>query len=270
MKKTVTGFILGAICTSLFWGFSTTASVREPAERQAVPADNPNFIGILDCNEFSWMQNCTEVNKNASEHPDVPLRVKTKSGHELNIAPGTPTALMNMMLKGTPESAAEFADYLERDEKLRQRAASLWKAEMAKRGGINGSLKELQTKLTGPPKDIDYDRIKTFVFYDSECAYCKKMLPELKALKDRHPKLKLSLLQIDLNKPALIAINKKYGLNAKLLSGPGRAKFLPLISKTPTVWIQDNKNKADLPTFNFMRAAELESVLAKVSNNEKL
>ncbi len=270
MQKMTIGVLLGVLLSTLLQYTLLSAKSREASSvTTSIPQDNENYVGVLDCNQFSWMQNCTDVNKQAKEHPDVPLRVNTKDGHELNIKPGTPTPMMNMLIKRSRESVKAFADYLEEDGRQRKQLANLWKAEMDERGGINDSRLIYQLKAgKSLTKSIDYKRMKTFVFYDSNCRYCKKMLPELAKLKKKHPQLKLSLIQINLDKKDLAKINQTYHLNAKLLVGPRRKELLPQIQRTPTVWIQDASTKKTNILTRFMTAAQLEETLSKVTGNE--
>lgn len=59
---------------------------------------------IFDCQNMQWMQNCSELNKQAKKNPSAPIRVTNAKGLGSTV-PGTPSAMMRLQLEQSPEAA---------------------------------------------------------------------------------------------------------------------------------------------------------------------
>jgi thiol-disulfide isomerase/thioredoxin len=232
----------------------------------AATAGDEESLALFDCGQVTWMQNCDAANKAYNKNPDTHLRVHDLDGLEFNFAPGTPTVMMRLMMERTPEAAKDAADYLEKHLLVATASSTLWAREIANRGGALKGTKTLeQTEAEQAMPVINYDNIKVYYFYDSNCPFCKKMMPHASTLRLNHAKLKFSAIQLNDDKSALDQINLQYYLDAAILPASKREEYRKKVPTTPSVWVENSKTQKMYKITGYRPYPELSKQLAELS-----
>lgn len=245
------------------------ASAADPGE-----GATSQMTDVLKCNKLDWLKNCEEINKRILENPGAPIRVVDRTGLEFAFAPGTPSVIMNHVLEPTEESAKLVVDYNEKFYKRMELAAEVAGKEVIKRGYENTALlagyQRNSDGLMGksefePLPKINTTNVRVFVFYDSKCAYCKRLLPELVLLKQRTPELALSMLQMDRDTAYLKYIKEDLGFRAASLDDRKLAEYEGRVKRTPTIWIQDMRSKKTTVIEGLTDVYRLEKAIVEVA-----
>lgn len=234
----------------------------------AAPEEESTERSIFDCGRLRWLNECDEINKNIREHPQAPIRARNAEGLEFNFPPGTSAAVMQFMLNPTPQSAKAFADHLEGHYMVAQKAATLFEAEVERRGGALGGTKTIEEIIRdrARKKEIKPDKVKAWFFYHSEDPVSQAMLFHVGMLRKDYPDLPMASVQVDLNPSALAKVNEEYALGATLLEGPKRKQIIPRLTELPAVWVQRTGESTVIPLSGFNSEAQLEKRIAEISN----
>ncbi|MEQ9223824.1 MAG: hypothetical protein RJQ08_11545 [Salinisphaeraceae bacterium] len=262
-----------------------TSSVGDGNEEER--SDLERLPDVLECNKFSWMENCEVLNRQAKRNPAAPIRARASDGTEYTFAPDTPSTVITHMLNPTSESASAM---VARERRMRERdelAARLARIAIKQQYGEFGfgdfdgpggeplSVQEVQAqnakneasslKNVRASQSIDYESVRVFVFYDSDCAYCRRSMPEWIQLKNAHPGLDLRLLQMNEDDRYLQLVRNEYELPAVPLTGAKREDILRRVETTPTVWIEDKSSKRTRVLSGYQSMSNLEREIAQVS-----
>lgn len=223
-------------------------------------------IAVFDCARLTWMQDCDEVNRQARENPDKPLRTFNANGLEYNFAPGTPAVMMRHLIAPSPDTARQVADHLEGHLAMNSLAADYWRDEVARRGGaLKGTRSLAQIEEDRRNTHIDTENVRVFLFYDSRQAETRSQFNELRKLVNRYPDLRVSLIQLDKDQKNLEELNKAYSANATILSGVRRDEILRQITVTPTVWAQNVKTNNTEVLIGYSSIRKIITSVSKVS-----
>lgn len=212
---------------------------RENAELDKLP-------NILDCQNMQWMQNCTELNRNAKKNPQAPMRMLNKDGIEFNFQPGTPSAVIRLQLEQTPEAAAEMVKYMDRTWGEYHKSAELYKMAMWQSGELQ-NIKGLDaaSEKAAAVKYIDTANVSMTVYVESSCPVCEKQLQILAAVQQKYPKLKILVFQLDGNREAFTRNVTKRGLSGRVVSRDERVMLQKIgITSWPISWVDNTKVQA--------------------------
>lgn len=231
--KVAVAFIAGGILMNAGFAVSNSASTQDLLsealasalnqvnEREAEREDRElaKLPNILDCQNMQWMQNCTEINKQAKKNPNAPIRMTNQSGLEFNFQPGTPSPMIRLQLEQTPDAAAAAVKYMDSTWGEYKKSASLYQVAMWQStdikhlNGLDGAQKE-QKEV----KPLDLKNLSLSVFIESTCAVCDRYLIALDALQQRYPQLVIRIFQIDADKEAFMRKVSSRGLRGRVLS----------------------------------------------------
>ncbi len=239
----------------------------------ADPPPSPPMHDILKCDQLAWLDNCKQINQRISDNPGAPIRIVDPSGLEFNFAPGTPSVVIQHVLKPTKQSARAYLAWQDAVFQRNVDAARITAEVMLESGRIDQKTFQLMVdspnvepmEPSAQPAAIDYGRLKVWWLYDSQCAACLKSIPELVQLAARHPRLDLTLLQIDDN-PTFLTSVRAYGLRAGPIPTAQRRDLLSRIKQTPTLWVQDERTSKTTLLEGYLPVSSLESRLADLSN----
>lgn len=224
----------------------------------------------LDCNSFSWMDSCEEINKQAKLNPQAPMRVQRKDGLEFNFPPGTPTPVINAMLNDSPAATQQMIDYLDELAGHHQSLANRYKEQLWAQGGLKNvemSADRAAAKQDLPKDTIDQSNVKITLLYDSRCAACKTTLANLRDLKDKYPEIPVSAFQFDADPKAVERVKEQYGVAARMLTQDEVDRLRSTgVQVVPTMWIDNPAQKKRLQREGTVSLTVIESELEKVSN----
>lgn len=224
----------------------------------------------LDCNSFSWMESCEEINKQAKLNPQAPMRVQRKDGLEFNFPPGTPTPVIKAMLNDSPAATQQMIDYLDALAGHHQSLANRYKDQLWAQGGLkNVEMSADRAAIQkGLPKDtINQNNVKITLLYDSRCAACKTTLANLRGLKEKYPDISISAFQFDDDPNAVERTKERYGVAARMLTQDEVDRLRSTgVNVVPTMWIDNPSQKRRLQREGTVSLTVIESELEKVSN----
>lgn len=88
--------------------------------------------------------------------------------------------------------------------------------------------------------EIDVDNITIFMFYDSECPYCKIMFPVVRGVERDFPGLKVSYIQLNDSPEGFTRTVKEYNLKNVIVANDDQYALLKEqgVTRTPTFWIE--------------------------------
>lgn len=223
----------------------------------------------LDCNSFSWMESCEELNRQAKQNPTAPLRVKNKEGLEFNFPPGTSSSMMSHLLNGTEESTRALVEDLDNRMKHHTEAAERYNQVLWARGGFDSveTSSDVAFLNQSKPRDtIATEKVAISVFYDTRCSACKVSLNNLKFLKERYPDLQISAFQMDQTEGGPARIKEKYGIPARIVSASEIEKLRQQgVEAVPTMWIDNRVEKKRMTRQGPVSLTVIENELERVS-----
>lgn len=224
----------------------------------------------LDCNSFSWMESCEEINKQAKLNPQAPMRVQRQDGLEFNFPPGTPTPVINAMLNDSPAATQQMINYLDELAGHHQSLANRYKEQLWAQGGLKNvemSADRAAAQQDLPKDTIDQGNVKITLLYDSRCSACKTTLANLRDLKEKYPEISISAFQFDSDPKAVERIKEQYGVAARMLTQSEVDRLQSTgIKAVPTMWIDNPSQKKRLQREGTVSLTVIESDLEKVSN----
>lgn len=227
---------------------ATLAAAQEPKPdpKRETSQVLPGFDSFLVCSNFTWMQNCREINQWVSENPDKPLRLK-RDGIEFYFPPGTPSPTIDWVVNQSPESLERYLNYLERlSERNRKSAAMYGKALEARGGKLRGEV-GLDYFLMPPAESakakIHEQNVAIYVFVDPACTACATFEPRIAQLRSEYPRLTITILQVNGNRKAADAVEKRTGVRVRPLTKTQFAQYRSNVRAFPTVWIEDQRTK---------------------------
>lgn len=289
LKKSATPFLAGVITTFAFFTGSAlgTAEISPSTQEiiaQAVEETAASVVMAmeleeqkrldelpdpLDCNSFSWMQSCESINRQAKKNPTAPIRVYSREGVELNIPPGTSSAMIAHLVNNDEASTRAFIADVDRMMKHNQEAANLYKKTLWAQGGYKNfeTSTDLAFETLQKPKEtIDPSKVAISIFYDTNCAACRTTLDNLKLLKERYPNLRISGFQMNHDQKGLEEIKELYALPARELSQQEMEKLRNEgIVGTPTLWIDNRATKKRLARVGPVSLTVIENELERIS-----
>lgn len=213
---------------------------------QKIEADRLDKLpNILDCQNMEWMKNCSEINKNAKQNPNAPMRVVNPQGVEFNFVPGTPSAVIRLQLEQTPEAASQAVTYMDTTWGEYKKSANLYQMEVWKRGPMQNILGLDRAKAEAKlPKAISTDDLTLSVFVHSQCGACAIQLTTLVKIKERYPKLQIKVFQVDQDSVAFKSKVTDVGLSGRVLSkAESKSVFDSGVTVWPTTWIDNKKQR---------------------------
>lgn len=224
----------------------------------------------LDCNSFSWMESCEEINRQAKLNPQAPMRVKRRDGLEFNFPPGTPSPVINAMLSDSPQATQAMIDHMDALIGHHTKLAKQYQTMLWAQGGLKNaeiSADRAFSEIDAPRDTINQDNVALRIFYDSRCAACKVTLRNIKLLKQRYPDLQVSAFQFDSNDAALKQTKEYFGIDARALSSAEKNKLRNSgMDTVPTLWIDNPGEKHRLQREGTVSLTVLEDELERVSN----
>lgn len=237
---------------------------------KAVDIQTFTYKDTFNCSDkqLDWMKDCAKINEQINNNPNSTVRTITKEGIELYFIPGTPKAHIKLQTLRTPQAAKEYADYLAALNEIDNESAALMRIENAKRKLNRLPTTEDMSVNEKYRKNIDYDNISLYMFYDTNCAFCQKQFVVNDTLKDMHPKLKMNMLQINNDLSGFAALQKSYNFKSRILNSNELAKFRDNITQTPTILIQNTKTKQHLYLHGYRKLNELEKYLSILSGTK--
>lgn len=196
---------------------------------------------ILDCQNMQWMQNCSEVNKQAKKNPQAPMRVTNPKGIEFNFVPGTPSSVIRLQLEQTPEAATAAVMYMDATWGEYKKSASLYQKAQWAAGDLPNIIGlDAAKKLSDMPKDINTKDLNISVFVHSRCGACDVQLLTMGKLKERYPNMKIAVFQFDNNPDGFKRKVTSRGLKGRILSpAEGNSAMDSGVDKWPTIWIDN-------------------------------
>lgn len=205
---------------------------REDQELEKLP-------NIMDCQNMQWMQNCTEVNKQAKKNPTAPIRVTNAKGLEFNFVPGTPSSVIRLQLEQTPEAAMAAVKYMDSTWGEYKKSATLYQNAMWDAGPMKNIIGLDKAKqIADSAKAINTQDITMSVFVQSQCGACEVQLATLSKLQERYPSLKISVFQVDENAEVFKTKVTDQGLRGRMLNALEAHNALKAgVEKWPTIWI---------------------------------
>lgn len=237
------------------------AEQREDARLEKMP-------NIMDCQKMTWMQSCSELNKQAKKNPDAPIRVQNPKGIEFNFTPGTPSAVIRLQLEQTPEAAAAMVEYMDSTWGEYKKSAALYQMATWKKGELK-NIKGLDfaQKEAAAVKPISTQDLSVSVFVESTCSVCERQLSTLSLLQKKYPQLKIRIFQLD-NTPAAFNRNVlERGLTGRILT---KDEVLNVraqgITKWPITWVDNLPTKKRATVVGNRTLPQLETKLMAMSN----
>ena len=211
-------------------GEESSAEEKEAAIYESQP-------DILDCNSFSWMENCEQRNEYYKRHPRAHMRLENQQGHEFNFPPGTPSAMISLMMNPSPATARAYVKYLERDEQIRKKVASSVRQAQVQSGLMGQGQREFEQymKTRGPNYSVKGGQ--AFLFVKEDCDTCDAMLPAFLSAGDRLPNIAFSVLVAGSQERAN-EINAVYAGNARYMNDSELAQYENQIDSFPALWIE--------------------------------
>lgn len=200
---------------------------------------------IMDCQNMTWMQNCTEVNKQAKKNPNAPIRVTNKTGLEFNFVPGTPSPMIRLQLEQTPEAAMAALKYMDSTWGEYKKSAGLYQNAMWEAGPLKNIIGLDKAKaIADAPKQINTQDLSVSVFVHSMCGACEVQLSTYEKLQERYPNLKITVFQFDENPDGFKVKVTDKGLKGRMLNALEAHNALKAgVEKWPTTWIDNTKMK---------------------------
>ena len=207
---------------------------REDHELEKLP-------NIMDCQNMQWMQNCTEINKQAKKNPNAPIRVTNAAGVEFNFVPGTPSPMIRLQLEQTPAAAMAAVKYMDSTWGEYKKSASLYQNAMWDAGPLKNIIGLDKAKqIFDSPKPINTKDISLSVFVHSMCGACDVQLTTLAKIQERYPSLKITVFQVDENPEVFKAKVTDKGLQGRMLNPlEARNALKAGVDKWPTTWIDN-------------------------------
>lgn len=209
---------------------------REQEELNKLP-------NILECQNMNWLENCTEINKQAKKNPSAPIRIQNKEGLEFNFVPGTPSAIIRLQLEQSPAAAAAAVQYMDATWGEYNKSAELYQKALWVAGPLENIIGlEGAQKRAKEIKDIDTSALNLSVFVHSKCSACDIQLTTLASLKEKYPKLKVNVFQVDDNQPGFDSKVRERGLTGRIMSPNEVAMATESgVEVWPTIWIDNMK-----------------------------
>jgi len=90
-------------------------------------------------------------------------------------------------------------------------------------------------------------------------------MPQIASLKQAHPNLKLSVIQVDQSISGVKKVNRMYDLNAHIASEQQLVGLRSEIKAYPTIWIQNNRTHKKVVINKFLPQIKIESNLERMS-----
>lgn len=240
-------------------------ALQENEDEQLAKLSDP-----LDCNSFSWMESCEEINKQAKLNPQAPMRVQRQDGLEFNFPPGTPTPVINAMLSDSPAATQQMINYLDELAGHHQSLANRYKEQLWAQGGLKNvemSADRASAQQDLPKDTINQGNVKITLLYDSRCAACKTTLANLRDLKKKYPGISISAFQFDDDPKAMERVKDRYNVAARMLTQDEVERLQNTgISVVPTMWIDNPSQKKRMQREGTVSLTVIESDLEKVSN----
>lgn len=212
---------------------------REEEELNKLP-------NILDCQNMNWLENCSEINKQAKKNPSAPIRIQNQNGIEFNFVPGTPSAVIRLQLEQTPEAAAAAVQYMDATWGEYHKSAELYKKALWLAGpmdnliGLDGAQERDKA-----PKQVDTTALNLSVFVHSQCSACDVQLTTLSRLKDRYPNLRVTVFQVDNNPAGFQTKVVERGLSGRVMSPAEVTRSTQAgVEVWPTIWIDNVKQRS--------------------------
>ena len=239
MLKTVRNLL-----TCLFVGAISLSANASPNNQASVSDDDYAPGGnFLDCTNFTWMQDCKNVNKWVGEHPDKPLRIN-KNGLHWFFPPGTPPEMIDWVVNQTPGALERLFVYMERNRAYTEKSAAMYRTALEKRGGLKGfpTLDEVAnppSMLERAETKIDTSKVALYIFTNSQCGACRSLEPNIGALRRQFPRLKISMLQINNDPAGARRISAVTGASVTILSPSKLRQYARYVQRTPTIWVQN-------------------------------
>lgn len=225
---------------------------------------------VLPCKRLDWLSDCEQINERAKANPGAPLRVTDPAGLEFNFAPGTPSVIIEHMLKPSAATADRVIDFYDAHMARAELAANLSREAMLRRGGgrFNNialiEAKEAAADLSGPvDRSLTRDLSDTtlFFFYDSKCPHCLEMFTEVAKVIESYPTLKISFLQMNDDDEFLQKVDADFRGDVIPLTGELRAKYATRVKSTPELWLQNTKTKQTKVMQGFQKAEAIARML---------
>lgn len=240
---------------------------RQAAREEMELAKLPN---IIDCQNMKWLENCTEINKQAKKNPNAPIRIKNQTGLEFNFQPGTPSAIMRLQLEQTPAAAEAAVRYMDSTWGEYKKAAALsqvalWQVKLQNIKGLEAAQNDLKAV-----KDFDVKGLSISVFVESTCPICERYLGQLETLQKKYPELSIRVFQLDQNKEAFMQKVARRGLRGKVLEPEMTAKLMQAgIRSWPVSWIDHMPTKKRETILGNRTVAQLENRLMAMTYQAK-
>ncbi|MBJ2215991.1 MULTISPECIES: hypothetical protein [Pseudomonas] len=200
---------------------------------------------IFDCQNMQWMQNCSELNKQAKKNPSAPIRVTNAKGLEFNFVPGTPSAMMRLQLEQSPEAAKAALMFQDSSWGEYKKSAKLYQTAMWEAGPLDNLIGLDRAKaLSEQPKEINTKALTMSVFVHSQCGACDIQLTTMDKIQKRYPDLKITVFQFDQNASGFKSKVTDRGLSGRMLSPAEARKALASgVDKWPTIWIDNTAQR---------------------------
>ena len=227
--------LAGAIATAM----AKVDKYNEDRENAALD----KLPNILDCQNMSWMKNCTELNRNAKKNPTAPMRMVNKTGLEFNFQPGTPSPVIRLQLEQSPEAAKAMVQYMDQTWGEYHKSADLYKMAMWKEGDLKNiaGLDAAKSK-NAAVKYINTDAVNVSVFVESTCPVCERQLQILSQVQAKYPKLKIKIYQLDSDRDAFTQHVTNRGLSGRVVTRDERAQLEKIgITSWPISWIDNGQ-----------------------------
>lgn len=240
---------------------------RQAAREEMELAKLPN---IVDCQNMKWLENCSEINKQAKKNPNAPIRITNQSGLEFNFQPGTPSAIMRLQLEQTPAAAEAAVRYMDATWGEYKKSAALsqvamWQVELENIKGLEAAQNDLKSM-----KEFDVKGLSISVFVESTCPVCDRYLGQLETLQKKYPQLSIRVFQLDQNKEAFMQKVARRGLRGKVLEPEMTAKLMQAgIRSWPVSWIDHLPTKKRETILGNRTLAQLETRLMAMTFQAK-
>jgi len=239
------------------------------------PGGLPSLLGPLNCGRLSWLSGCETLNETMRENPSGPIRIKDPGGLEFSFAPGTPSVIIEHMLKPTPESAKRVLDWQDAQMARAKLSAQLVKEEMRRRGGERGGeialfdARAAADNVTGPlDSRLSNDALRPvtfYYFYDSTCPTCQSMMSEVAKVLAAYPSMKVSMLQMNSDPAYLSKVAQTFRGDAIGLKGPQLQKYQAHVTSVPEIWVQNTRTKKTKVLKGYHRASDILQVLREAT-----
>lgn len=230
--------------------------------QDALADELPN---VLECDNFSWMEGCEIINRQAKLNPTAPIRVMDQTGLEFNFAPGTPSVVIQHMLNPSKANARKVFNHNQAHMQRAQLAADFGQQVQLEAGGDYALYTKASLKgMAGPkqsPALIDESAYTLFVFYRSDNKASLDYLVEVADLAESYPNLRINVLQADDNDEMVKRVKDTLGLRVKQLTGSEKRKLLPRVTEFPSTWLQANRSSKTTIMTGAISAASIERAL---------